>query len=121
MASNTPRTAVSPKVKAAGVGAVIAGLAVAALTGVVNAVTPDMLAFLGPWAGLAYTVIIAIPTIVAGYVTEDPLRTAAASNASTSLTSGVDLGAPVAPLEPSPTQPAQSTTFGDPATPPPSQ
>jgi hypothetical protein len=82
-----------------------------------------MLAFLGPWAGLAYTVIIAIPTIVAGYVTEDPLRTAAANNAHTALNSGVDDGATVTPY-PAPVVPAESNppvatvTFGDPAQPP---
>lgn len=60
----------SPKVKASAWTGLILTVLAAALTGI----TPDMLSFLGPWAGVVFLVVGALGQAVAGYQKTDPAR-----------------------------------------------
>ena len=61
---------VSPKVKASAWTILALTVLSAALAGI----TPDMLEFLGPWAGTAFLAIGAIGVAIAGYLKTDPAR-----------------------------------------------
>jgi len=61
---------ISPKVIAPAIFNIILIGVVAAIAGI----TPDLLTFLGPWAGVAYLGIAAIGTALAGYIKRDPAR-----------------------------------------------
>jgi CHASE2 domain-containing sensor protein len=63
---------VSPKVTAGAVTALILGALVAGL----GAVTPGLLAFLGPWAPVAFAAITALGVGLQGYAVTDPIRDA---------------------------------------------
>lgn len=64
------KTPISPKV----IVATVAAAAADALLAILQAVTPDSLAFLGHWSGLAYIVVSGIAAAIGGYVPSDPLR-----------------------------------------------
>ncbi|WGH20354.1 membrane protein [Arthrobacter phage MaGuCo] len=61
---------VSPKVTAGASWAAVASLVLTVLT----AITPEMLAFLGPWAALAYGVVVGASAALGGYLKSDPVR-----------------------------------------------
>lgn len=89
--TNVPPTApeaVSPKVSRPA----WAVLALAALASILEAVTPEMLAFLGDWKGAAYLVVGVVLQFVVGYKAPDPAR---------------EGGTPTetAPVSPTPTEP----------------
>ncbi|WGW12768.1 hypothetical protein LWF01_03055 [Saxibacter everestensis] len=67
MATNT---SISPKVIATA-GTTI-GLTV--LVAMLEAITPELLSFAGPWATVLYMGVIALAGTLAGYVTRDPDR-----------------------------------------------
>lgn len=69
--SSTDPAAVSPKVSQP----VWVTLLVAALTGVLGALTPDMFGPLGEFAGPTFLVVGAVINAVVGYLTKDPART----------------------------------------------
>lgn len=60
----------SPKVKSSAWTGLALTVLVAALTGI----TPEMLAGLGPWAGVVFLAIGALAQAVAGYQKTDPAR-----------------------------------------------
>lgn len=75
MTTNSPSpspaaSTISPKVTASSLAAFLAPVVVALL----DAVTIDLLAPLGPWAPVALAGIAALSAAVAGYFTRDPLR-----------------------------------------------
>lgn len=49
-------------------------LALAALTGALEVITPEMLAFLGEWKGAAYLVVGVLLQVAVGYRAQDPAR-----------------------------------------------
>ena len=70
---NVPATdpdAVSPKVTRPA----WAVLALAAVSAMLEAVTPEMLAFLGDWKGAAYLVVGVLLQVIVGYKAQDPAR-----------------------------------------------
>jgi hypothetical protein len=73
--STTPKTPVSPKVWAS----LITGAAVAALTGLLNWITPATFQDLGMWAPLVYSTVTFLAGALAGYLKKDPLRVAPAA------------------------------------------
>lgn len=62
---------ISPKVTASG----LTGLITTLLLAVVTLITPDMFTGLGKWSSLAYGLVIALASAVAGWLKTDPLRT----------------------------------------------
>lgn len=62
--------AVSPKVTRPA----WAVLALAAVASVLEAITPEMLAFLGDWKGAAYLVVGVLLQVIVGYRAPDPAR-----------------------------------------------
>lgn len=64
-------SAVSPKVSRPA----LLLLALAALTAFLSGITPDMLAFLGPWAGPTFLALGAVIQFLSGYAIKDPART----------------------------------------------
>lgn len=72
--NTTPKTPTSPKLIFGGGTSLIIGLFLYAA----SLITPDTFSFLGKWGGVLYLVITIAAGIVAGYFTEDPLRTAGA-------------------------------------------
>jgi hypothetical protein len=98
----TVSTPVSPKVTS---GATWATLATLALT-VLTVITPDMLAFLGPYAPLAYGLVVGATYALGAYLKRDPLREAGAAVLdSKALPAGIntpvptDAGSPVVVVE----------------------
>lgn len=65
-----PSKVISPKV----IAGTVVGLFVAAAIAIINAITPETLAFLGPWSTLAYTVVSIAGAAIAGWWKKDPLR-----------------------------------------------
>lgn len=98
----TIQTPVSPKVTA---GANWAAYATLALT-LLSTVTPDMLAFLGPYAPLAYGLIVGITYALGAYLKPDPLRDAGAE----ALPAAEP--APLPAAEPAPLPDPQATPLG---------
>jgi hypothetical protein len=89
----TVSTPVSPKVASGAKWAVLATLALTVLT----AITPDMLAFLGPYAQLAYGLVVALASGLAAYMKRDPLRDAgAAVTDAKALPAGINTPLPTA-------------------------
>lgn len=72
--SVNPANPVSPKVTAAGIWGAASGLLLTGVLAILNAVTPDMLAFLGAWQGVGIALVSSVAAIVAGYIKRDPLR-----------------------------------------------
>lgn len=70
MAIPVPATPVSPKVKAGAAWAVLASL----LLSILSAITPDMLAVLGPWEPLAFGAVTVATYFLGAYQKADPLR-----------------------------------------------
>lgn len=66
----TNPASISPKVKAAG----WVGLALTLLGAFLTGITPEMLAFLGPWAGPVFSVITAASMLYAAWRKSDPAR-----------------------------------------------
>lgn len=69
MASTDPKK-VSPKV----IVGLLTGLAIAAIGGILAAVTPDTFAFLGAWGPLVYSVVTVGGAQLAAYLKRDPAR-----------------------------------------------
>ena len=69
-AQKPAESTISPKV----VASTLAPLAVIVLVAVLDAVTLDLLAPLGAYAGLAYAAIGALSAGLAGYIVRDPRR-----------------------------------------------
>lgn len=92
MAATVP-TPVSPKVASGATWAVLATLAMTVLT----AITPDMLAFMGPYAPLAYGLVVALASGLAAYMKRDPLREVGATvqETTTPLPAGINTPLPV--------------------------
>lgn len=65
-----PKSPVSPKVWAG----LLTGLAVAAIGGLVTAVTPDTFDFLGPWGVIVYTGVTVGLAQLAAWLKRDPIR-----------------------------------------------
>lgn len=63
-------TTLSPKVLASGVTALVLAVAL----GAINAITPDLFDFLGPWGTVAYGGVISLGAFLAGRQVRDPLR-----------------------------------------------
>jgi len=97
-------TPISPKVTAAGLAGIISAL----LLSVVTLITPDLFDGLGKWSGLAYGFTIALVTVVAGYLKNDPLRVVppVESPAPAPAADSVTVNAPTTAAEP-----AAPTTF----------
>jgi len=70
-----PKSPVSPKVWAG----LATGLAVAAIGGVISAVTPHTFDFLGPWGVIAYTAVTVGLAQLAAYLKRDPIRAVGAA------------------------------------------
>lgn len=92
----TAPEAVSPKVSRPA----WAVLALAALASILEAVTPEMLAFLGDWKGAAYLLVGVLLQFVVGYKAPDPAREGGAPTENTPVTP--------APTEPTADGPALS-------------
>lgn len=65
---------VSPKVTASALGTIATGLGLTIVVAALQAVTPEMLEALGPWAPVVFAGIAAAGGYLAGYRTTDPLR-----------------------------------------------
>lgn len=63
-------TTISPKV----IASAATGVALVVIIAVLTAVTPDMLAGLGPWGPLVYAAVVALGSALSGYVARDKLR-----------------------------------------------
>jgi hypothetical protein len=105
MAIQTP---VSPKVKASTITAAVTGLLLTAIVAGIGAITPGLFAFLGAWQGVAYAVVIAAGTYLAGYLATDPLRLAGAKALASQNTGSLLTPAPEEEAAPG------AGTFGDP-------
>lgn len=65
-----PKNPTSPKV----IAAVVAGLLLSAILSHIDSITPQMFAFLGPWAPFVYGLVITLIMGAAAYWKTDPLR-----------------------------------------------
>ena len=65
-----PKTTLSPKV----IAQAVTSVALVVLVAAINAVTPELFAFLGDFAGIAYAGVVALGGALAGYIKGDPLR-----------------------------------------------
>lgn len=66
----TAENTVSPKVIASAVTSIVL---IAVIAGI-GAITPELFAGLGQWAGVVYAAVVAVGGALAGYVKSDPLR-----------------------------------------------
>lgn len=65
-----PATPLSPKV----LFSLLVGLLLTGLAAILSAITPDMLVNLGPYSGVAFTLIGVLSTALTAYLKRDPLR-----------------------------------------------
>lgn len=66
----TAESTISPKV----IASAVTSIALIAIIAAIGAMTPDLFAFLGQWAGVAYAAVVAVGGGLAGYLKSDPLR-----------------------------------------------
>jgi hypothetical protein len=66
----TPETTVSPKVIASAIAGALFVIALAAI----SAITPELLAPIGPWSIVVFAAVQGAAQVIAGYVKSDPLR-----------------------------------------------
>lgn len=67
---DAPASPLSPKV----LWPLLVGLGLTGLAAILGAITPEMLAGLGPWAGMVFVLVTAASQAVTGYLKRDPLR-----------------------------------------------
>lgn len=106
---STPATPTSPKVKA---GAAWSAYASLGLT-VLGTITPESLAFLGPYAPLAYGLVIGGSYALGSYLKEDALRTegARALAEKEAPSSSASIPSPSLEKTPSPVQPETPAVY----------